>query len=103
MFQIISIVLIFYLKYEGYIIRMVSTSILTMIMLHFIRPIKVVPKFNLNVIIQLMKVGLPIFVLIYIFNSSMTVDRLIFIKYSNLEVLGLLFFRLMALQPLDCC
>ena len=97
-FQIISIILIFYFNYEGYIIRMASASILTMALLHFIRPIKIKPKFNLQATFQLMKVGLPIFVLIYIYNSSLTIDRLLFIHNSKMEILGYYSLGLMALS-----
>jgi O-antigen/teichoic acid export membrane protein len=96
--QLISIPLVLWFHYKGYIIRMIFVSILTTIMLHIIRPIKVVPKYNLRVLIQLMKIGLPIFVLIYIYNSSLTIDRLLFIKNSSVEKLGYYSLGLMALS-----
>lgn len=95
--QLISVGLIFYFYYEGYIFRMVLLSFVTVIMLHMIRPIKVKPKFSFKAIIHLTKVGLPIFALIFIYNTSLTFDRILFIKYSTTEVIGYYSLGLMAL------
>ena len=96
--QLLTILLIIYFKYEGYILRMILIAILTMVMLHIIRPLKVKPKFDIRPLWDLMKIGLPIFGLIYIYNSSLTIDRLIFIKKSNVETLGYYSLGLMALS-----
>lgn len=88
LYLIISVILVVLYDYKGYIIRMVTTAILMSTYLHFIRPIKAQPKFRLPDFKLLVKVGFPIFILSYIYQTSSTVDRLFLIKFSNFEMVG---------------
>jgi O-antigen/teichoic acid export membrane protein len=94
----ITLILVFFFSYTGYIIRMVVISFITILLMHKVRPIKVKPKFNLSALIQLIKVGIPIFLLVYIYNSSLTFDRIMLIKYSTVNVIGYYSLGLMALS-----
>ena len=87
-YLLISVLFVVFYDYKGYIVRMVTTALFTSLFLHFIRPIKAKPKFSFPEISLLFKVGFPIFILSYIYQTSSTVDRLFLIKFSNFEIVG---------------
>jgi O-antigen/teichoic acid export membrane protein len=97
-FLLLSITLVIFGGYYGYILRMVLTSFLFAIFLHQIRPIRVKPKFIKSNLLLLLKVGLPLFFLSYIFTASGTVDRLILIKNTSFKVVGYYSLALMTYE-----
>ena len=100
LFLLASIVLVIIWGYYGYIIRMVLISILFTISLHVIRPIRVKPAFVKSDFILLLKVGLPIFTLGYVFTVSGTIDRAILIKSAGFTVVGYYSLALMSYNAL---
>lgn len=88
LFLLLSVLLVVLWGYYGYMLRMVMTSVIFTFLLHRNRPIRVKPKWNKQEFLHLFKIGLPIFLLAYIFSVSGTVDRLLLIKYEGVTVVG---------------
>lgn len=92
---IITIPIVIYFGYEGYIIRFLLLSFLITFLMHSIRPFKVKIKFYFDIFKSLMKIGLPIFILAYIFQVARTSDRFWLLHFENTTMVGYYSFGLM--------
>jgi len=92
----LTIGLIVYYSFFGLIFKSVLVIIFYVVLLHFHRPYKVTVKFNLKSWLELVKVGLPIFLLSYIQGSALSFDRILLIKYTNLKDVGIYTFAYLA-------
>ena len=79
--------IIFYL-YHGYLIRILLATGLTLLLMHIIRPIRVKIRFSKKHFMVMLKYGIYIFLLSYIFTFSETLDRLLLLKFKGLEYVG---------------
>ena len=95
--NLITILLVFYFSYYGMLVKAVIVIILFVILLHLQRPIKVNFKWDQKVFFKLLKIGFPIFVLAYIESLALTFDKLMLLKFSDLQSLGIYSFALYAL------
>lgn len=93
-----TLILVAYYSYYGLIIKAVLVILIYVLLLHFSRPIKVGLIWNNNAFIRVIKVGLPIFGLVYLDSLSSTVDKLLLLHYSNLTDVGLYSFGFYALS-----
>lgn len=90
--NLITLIFVVYYSYYGLIIKAVFVALIYVLLLHFLRPIKVRLLWNMIAIKKLLKVGLPIFALSYIVALSSTADKLWLLKYSDLTNVGLYSF-----------
>lgn len=97
-FNVTSLLLVFYFAYYGMIIKSVLTLLFFVILLHLFRPIKIRITWDKTVFLHLLKVGMPIFVLILVDSTVSTVDKVWLLKYTNFTELGLYTFGLYALN-----
>ena len=87
-----TLILVAYYSYYGMIVKAVLAIAIYVFLLHISRPIKIKLLWNKNVLLKLLKVGLPIFGLAYIVSISSTADKLWLLKYSDLSDVGLYSF-----------
>lgn len=59
-------------------------------LLHYYRPLKIKPVFNLNSFKHLIKIGFPIFITSYLIGFIDTIPRMYIIQYGTTALLGLL-------------
>ncbi|MFZ5516788.1 MAG: lipopolysaccharide biosynthesis protein [Candidatus Zhuqueibacterota bacterium] len=86
--KLVSLVFVFFYGFDGFCIREIITIVVLTAITHFLRPIKVKPKFDLHIIKILLKTGFPIFLGSYFFNSALTIPRLVILKFGSIESLG---------------
>jgi O-antigen/teichoic acid export membrane protein len=84
----ITIPLIFYFRYEGMLVRIVIITGFVLLLLHWIRPMKVIAKWDTSSFKILMKTGTPIFILDYLRTSACTFDRIALLKYGGIKDVG---------------
>lgn len=96
-----TIVLVVYWSYYGLVVKAIILSLIYVAAMHFLRPIKVGLIWDKIAFIQLLKVGLPIFILGYIESISMTVDRMLLLHYGTFTEVGLYAFAFFALTSLN--
>lgn len=90
--NLITILLIIYFAYYGLIIKSILVLVFYVILLHIYRPFPVKFLFEKKLYIQLVKTGLPIFVLAYFQSVAMSFDRLLIIKYLPISMMGIYSF-----------
>jgi O-antigen/teichoic acid export membrane protein len=86
---IVTIPLVYYFGYAGLVCRVVFLQIAGLIVSYIWRPLKVSSQCRIKPLIKLLKVGGPIFSLSYLFGIADTFPKLILIKYSGPELVGL--------------
>ena len=87
-----TLILVFYYAYYGLVLKTIIVSFVYVLLMHIYRPIKVKLLWDKKSFIKLISVGLPIFGLAYIESIASTTDKLLLLKYSNLEELGIYSF-----------
>jgi O-antigen/teichoic acid export membrane protein len=90
--NLITIISVVYFAFYGLLIKAVLSILIYVTLLHIFRPIKINLVWNKSAFITLLKIGLPIFGLVYLDSFSSTVDKLFILHYSNLKELGLYAF-----------
>lgn len=82
-----SIILIYYFGYWGMIMRLIIAQGIFVYLLHLNRPFKVRSTFSKKALFDLLKVGVPIFLLAYLQNSAATFDKiLLYYKNGNVQL-----------------
>lgn len=94
--NILTIALVMYFGFYGMIAKAVSVILVYVSILAIYRPIKVKSSWNKEVFFNLLKVGMPIFMLAYIEVFALTVDKIFLLKFSNLESVGIYSFAFYA-------
>ena len=95
--NLLSLVLVAYYSYYGLIIKAVIVIFIYVLLLHFSRPIKVKFIWDKIAFLKLIKVGLPIFGLVYLDSFSSNIDKLLLINFSSLIDVGLYSFAFYSL------
>jgi len=90
--NIISLLFVFYYSFYGLIIKAITVASIYVGLLLIYRPIKVGLYWNKKTLLDLLKVGLPIFLLSYVQSIALTADKLWILHYSDLEDVGLYSF-----------
>jgi O-antigen/teichoic acid export membrane protein len=96
--NIVTLILVFYFTYYGLILKAIIVSLIYVFLMHLSRPIKVGLLWNKQAFYKLIKVGLPIFILSYIEAIAATTDKMILVKYTDLETVGIYSFGFYALS-----
>jgi len=86
--NLLTLVFVFYLAYYGLILKAIVVSIVYVGFMHLSRPVRVGLLWNKKDFIKLLKVGFPIFSLAFIENIASTTDKILLLKYSDMEQLG---------------
>jgi O-antigen/teichoic acid export membrane protein len=73
---IVTVPLVFFFNFGGLLFRLCLVSVIMLIAIHIIRPVKVRPIFESDSFLLLAKTGFPIFALDYIATTAGTCDRL---------------------------
>lgn len=89
LFRLIFLLLVVYFGFIGLLIREILLSMIEMVLMHWKRPIRVLPKFSKSKLIKLVKVGFPLFLVSYLFSFVETIPRLYIIKFGSIDQLGL--------------
>lgn len=85
----LTIVLVYKYKYEGHLIRMTLIAAVQLALLHYFRPFKIKAGFNKVISSILIKTGLPLFVLNYLYGIVNTFGRLIILGLGTSLQMGL--------------
>jgi len=88
--SIITVSLVYYFGYVGLVGRMFILTVAGVIASYIWRPLKVITRLQMKPLIKLLKVGMPIFSFSYLFGIADTFPKLILLKYSGPELVGLL-------------
>ncbi|MGE0635309.1 MAG: oligosaccharide flippase family protein [Bacteroidia bacterium] len=83
-----TLILVVYYAYYGLIVKAIAVSVIYVSLMHLLRPIKVKFLWSKEAVIKLIKIGFPIFILAYIEALAATTDKMLLLKYSDLEHLG---------------
>lgn len=97
----ITIPIVVYFSYEGFVLRAALTAFLMMGLLHFIKPIKVRIKFNKDQYINMLKFGVFSLTIGYIYQVSNTSDRVFLLKYGNTDLVGYYSIALMVYSSIN--
>ncbi|MBS1492825.1 MAG: oligosaccharide flippase family protein [Bacteroidetes bacterium] len=87
-FTIVTIVLPYFWNYYGLVLRTVLISIFTTVFVYAVRPIRVKPKFIKSSFKELIKTGLPIYIVGYFDDLSKTFNRTILLTIGGVVVVG---------------
>jgi O-antigen/teichoic acid export membrane protein len=87
--KLVSLLLVVYFGFLGLLIRNGLTAMVELILFHWKRPIKVLPKFKKTDFLSLIKVGFPLFAVSYASGFIDTIPRLYIINFGTIEQLGL--------------
>jgi hypothetical protein len=86
--------------FNGFLVYEVILLLISAVLLHYYRPIKIKPQFHKIELKRLFKTGIPHFVTSYIVSIIDTLPRLFIIKYGTEQLLGLYSPVLMLLNTL---
>ncbi|MGE5499902.1 MAG: lipopolysaccharide biosynthesis protein [Syntrophothermus sp.] len=95
--NILTLFFVAYYSFYGMLIKAVIVAANYVFLLHLTRPIKVKLIWKNSAIIRLLKIGLPIWGLVYLDSFSSTVDKLWLLKYTDFTNVGLYSFGLYTL------
>jgi O-antigen/teichoic acid export membrane protein len=83
-----TIPLFYFLGYNGMLIRVIVVAGIVVALMHLMRPIRVLPLWDWNSFLLLLKTGVPIFLLDYLASSASTCDRLVLLRLGGVTVVG---------------
>lgn len=87
--RLFSLTIVVYFGFTGFLFRELLLSIFEMALMHWKRPISVLPKLSKCDLFKLFKVGFPLFLTSYLFSFIDTIPRLYIIRFGSIEQLGL--------------
>lgn len=88
--KVVSILLVIYVGFIGFVLREILLVIAIALLAHIYRPMKQVkPKLDKKIFMNLLKIGLPIFISSYIIGFIGTVPNLFLLKFGNVTLLGI--------------
>ncbi len=86
--MVLTIPLLFWYGYGGMLGRILLVLAAVVIILHIFRPMHVRPRWDKAGFLQLVKTGLPIFLLEYLLISAETADRLVILHFADVTTVG---------------
>lgn len=98
--NLVTILLIVYYSYYGLLIKSILVLFSYVVFLHYFRPFKVNVQFDKKLFFVLIKVGMPIFLLAYMQAAALSFDRVLLIKYTDNESVGLYSFAYLAFSSI---
>ena len=87
--SVATVPLAYLMGFSGYCLRAAILSAFMMILCHFLRPIRVRPRFDRDAFRLLLSTGLPLYGQNYLGQIAGSMDRLILLSISNVSTLGL--------------
>ena len=87
--MILTLPLVYYFRYTGMLLRLVTVGGLVVFVMLRVRPIKVSSTWDWHSLRLLLKTGIPIFLLDYFRNCMGTADRLALLHFGGVEQVGL--------------
>lgn len=78
-----------FLGYEGFLLYMVLFDFVKAALLYLWRPIRVKPKYESEILLKLIKVGMPIFIATYLAGLIDTIPRLYILEDGGERALGI--------------
>lgn len=85
---IATIPLLYFLGYEGLVLRFVLVGGVGLYLMHRVRPLKIDPVWNVDALKVLLKTGIPIFALDYFRTVAATSDRLALLHSGGVKQVG---------------
>jgi O-antigen/teichoic acid export membrane protein len=82
------VVLVYRAGYAGMLGRVVALAAVVAFLMHRMRPVRVPLRWSKEAFLLLLKTGLPIFALDYVYTSSITTDRLVLLHLGGVKVVG---------------
>ncbi len=86
---LISLLLVYYYQYNGHLLRISLIAALQLLLLHYYRPFKINAVFNKKIFNLLIKTGLPLFILNYIYGIVNSFNRIIILQIGTALQMGL--------------
>jgi len=83
------IFLVYYFHYYGFLLLNIIAPLILVILLQFKRPYRVKYKFSWFDFKALLKIGIPLFVINYVFGIAATFKKILILKYFSTIILGL--------------
>jgi O-antigen/teichoic acid export membrane protein len=96
--NLVTVVLVVRYAYYGMVGKVVLVGFISITILHFLRPFKISFSWNKKELILILKVGFPIFGLVYLDTISSTFDRLLLLKFGNVKSVGLYSFAMYSMS-----
>lgn len=87
--RLASLFLVVFFSFKGLLFRELILSLLEMLLFHIKRPMKICPKFRVRALVELFKIGFPLFLTSYTIGFVDTFPRLYIIHFGDIEELGL--------------
>ncbi len=89
-YKVLSVIFVFVYGFNGFVFREVSAIFVTLVFSYSSRPFKDIrPKFHKTEFIELIKIGLPIFVGSYLIATIATFPKIHILNYGDVNLLGL--------------
>lgn len=88
-FYILSILVVYTYKFDGYLIRILMTSVLTLFLFEYNRPNKVSPGFTLGVFKMLFTSGFPLFLSNFFNSIASGLPRIVLLNFTTISSIGL--------------
>lgn len=88
---VFSLILVVNWSYYGFVLRNLILIFFFCFFAHKNRPFKLKPDFNKKIFIDLIKVGVLFYIVIYAINITSTFARLFLLKHSGIKEVGLFF------------
>jgi O-antigen/teichoic acid export membrane protein len=82
------LVLVFFVGYAGMLTRVVLVAFVVALLMHLRRPLRVSPGWNKDATVLLLKTGLPIFAMDYLYTSAVTADRVVLLRSGGVKIVG---------------
>jgi len=99
--MLLTVLFVVFYGYKGMLLRALAMLFAVTFFMHIYRPVKVSPIWNKNILVNLYKTGIPIFIVDYIKNICQTVAPLIVLKKSGFEMVGFFSFGMMVFTTLS--
>jgi O-antigen/teichoic acid export membrane protein len=82
------LLLVYFSGYTGMLMRLVLVAIVVALLMHCLRPVRVSPAWNKEAFGLLLKTGLPIFAMDYLYTSAVTADRVVLLRSGGVKIVG---------------
>lgn len=87
--KLLTLILVITFGFVGLLLREFLLSFSEMALMHYWRPLRINPRFSLTNLVELFKVGFPLFVVSYLTSFIDTIPRLFILREGTIEQLGL--------------
>ena len=96
-----TIPLVYFWGYGGLLTRTLVLAGVVLVLMHWLRPVRVSPQWDGKSFRLLLKTGVPIFALDYLATSASTCDRLVLLHFGGVKIVGYYALALMAREAIS--